>query len=300
MDPLHDFDLNLLRTLDALLTERSVTRAAEALGRSQPAVSHALQRLRDALGDPLLVREGRTMVPTPRALAIAPVLKATLGDLTRLLERGTDFDPATAQTTFTLGCPDALGPLLPDILVAMSDAPGVRLELVSSAGALTEVAADLVLEVLPTEAPGIVARRLGAIHQVVAMRAGHPALDRPWTIQEYVSWPHVLVHNGRAAPSVVDEVLAAAGVERTIGLAVPTWLLAPHVVRATNLFLTSAAELLGPVAETMGLVLRDPPLEMPEIPVAAMWPERLAADPAHRWFRDRVAGVARAALNRRA
>lgn len=291
MDPLAELDLNLLRTLDALLTERSVTAAARTLGRSQPAVSHALQRLRDSLDDPLLVREGREMVPTPRAEALAPALRATLDDLRRLLDRGAHFDPATAHTTFSLGCPDGLGPLVPAIIEALADAPGVSLELRPSTGESPTLDADVVLDVLPAEAPGVIARRLGSIQQKVAVRRGHPLLDEPWTVETWTRWPHVLIHDGRSGTSMVEQALAEVGATRRVGLAVSTWLLAPHVVARTDLVLTSAGALLEPLREPLGLVVLDPPIPMPEAPVAAMWAERLAADPGHRWFRSRVIAV---------
>ncbi|MCB9745288.1 MAG: LysR family transcriptional regulator [Alphaproteobacteria bacterium] len=292
MDLLSQLDLNLLRALDALLAERNVTRAAKRLGLSQSATSHALQRLRDTLDDPILVRDGRRMVPTPRAEALAPALSATLDDLRRLLERGTRFDPATATARFSLACPNGLGPLIPRILAALSDAPGVSLEVRSSAGDIADLSADVVLEAMPSEAPGLVARGLGVVRQQVALRRGHPLLDGPWTLERYVAWPHVLVHDGRGGRSIVEQALEAAGVRRRVGLEVNGWLLAAHVVAETDLLFTSAGALLAPLCAPLGLRLLEPPLPVPEVPVAALWPERLKADPGHRWFRERVIEVA--------
>lgn len=290
MTDLDAIDLNLLRTLDVLLQRHSVTEAAEELGRSQPAVSHALARLREALDDPLLVRQGRHMEPTPRAEALAPDLHRLLEDLQGLLRRDAGFDPATAERTFVLACPDMLAPVLPEVLAALGGAPAVDLELTVAAGRPPVDEADVVLGVLPERAPGVIARSLGSIHQRVALRPGHPALDEPWTPETWVAWPHVLVRTGTPGPSLVEHALAEAGLRRRVGLAVPTFLLAPHVVARSDLLFTSVGELLERLP--LDLVLREPPLPLPPVRVAAMWSERFAADPGHRWFRERVVAVA--------
>lgn len=295
-DPLASLDLNLLHTLDVLLRTRSVTRAAEQLGRSQPAVSHALQRLRDALHDPLLVRSGRGMVLTPRAEALRPGLAALLNELRRLLTVGGQFDPTTAQRTFTLACPDMLGPVVPMVLAALSEAPGVSLVLQVGSDASQVGAVDLVLGVMPESAPGVMVRRLGPLRQRVALSADHPALRQPWTPQTYTAWPHILVRTPGTGESLVGRALAAAGLQRRIGLTVPTFLLAPHVAASSRMLFTGAGILLEQVAAPLRLVLRDPPVPMPGVIAAAMWSERVSADPGHRWFRARVISVLTALL----
>ena len=289
MDPVGELDLNLLRTLDVLLRTASVTRAGRELGRSQPAVSHALQRLRDALGDPLLVRAGRNMVLTPRAEALRPRVRALLADLRRMLTEGAEFEPAAAQRQFILACPDMLAPVVPKVLDALSEAPRVTLELrIGSNVSAVYEGADLVLGQLPEHATGVMSRRLGAIRELVALRAGHPALSRPWTPEEFVAWPHILVRTPGAGPSILERALAAAGLERRIGLTVPAFLLAPHVVARSELLFTGADVLLAQVAEPLSLVLRPPPIKMTPPIAAAIWSERVHADPGHRWFREHV------------
>ncbi|MCB9671837.1 MAG: LysR family transcriptional regulator [Alphaproteobacteria bacterium] len=288
MDALASLDLNLLRTLDVLLQTRSVTDAARRLGRSQPAVSHALGRLRVTLGDPLLVREGGVLVPTARALALEQPLRRALQDLREVLARTGSFDPATSTRRFVLACPDALAPVLPDILGALADAPHLQIDIRADRGPRALDAADVLLDVLPDDAPGVQARVLGSTRAVVAMRAGHPALERPWDVQTWLAWPHVQVRFGTDTPSPLGQMLAARGLERRVGLYVPNLLLAPHVVARTDAFFTGALQLLAPFVDTLGLVLREPPLPVPPVRAAALWKVRHADDPGHRWFRERL------------
>jgi len=282
-------DLNLLRALDALLTTRSVSLAARELGLSQPATSHALARLRDALGDPLLVRVGSAMVPTPRAEALAPALRRTLMDLGRLLADAGAFEPERSRRRFVLSCPDMLAPLIPELLEVLAEAPGVDLELT-----MVDADADVVLGALPSAGQGLMARSLGRVTQSVVMRPGHPALSAPWTVQSWLSWPHVVIRTPTPGPGMIDQLLVKAGLERRIGLYATSFLLAIQVVASSNLLFTGPEEVLRRLPQP--LARRPPPLPMPAVPVAATWPERLDADPGHRWFRERVARVAAAAL----
>ncbi|MCB9675810.1 MAG: LysR family transcriptional regulator [Alphaproteobacteria bacterium] len=288
MDALARLDLNLLRTLDVLLETRSVTAAASRLDRSQPAVSHALARLRDAFGDPLLVREGSGLTPTPRALELEPGLRVLLQELRTLVGGGASFDPATSRRELVLSCPDALAPILPDVLQSVADAPGISIEIRADRGLEALEHAHLLLDVLPDDAPGVHARVLGRTRDVVAMRRGHPVLDAPWTVEAWLAWPHVQVRLGGGGPSLVERALAERGLARTVGYTVPNLLLAPHLVARTNAFFTGAVQILAPLADSLGLELREPPIPVPGIRAGALWRARYHDDPAHRWFRERV------------
>ncbi|MEZ4238699.1 MAG: LysR family transcriptional regulator [Myxococcota bacterium] len=293
-DPLEGLDLNLLRTLDVLLEERSVTRAAAVLGRSQPAVSHALGRLREALGDPLLVRQGRSLAPTPRAEALAGPLRGVLQALRRSLVAGT-FDPATSRRTFTVASPALLAPVVPDLLAALGEAPGVRIELTDARGPGALERAELQLDVLPEAAPGVVARPLGTVTTAVLLRRGHPALA-DWGLEAWLGWPHVLVRTREGDASPVDRAIAAEGRRREIGLAVADLLLVPHVVARTDLLFNGPEQLLRLLAAPLGLVLVPPPLPLPAARVAALWPERLSGIPATGGCRERCVAVLAALL----
>ena len=276
--------------LDAVLQHRSVSQAARQLGRSQPAVSHALARLRDHLGDPLLVREGGGMVPTPRGAALEAPLARILADLRQVLADGGRFDPSSSQRRFLLSCPDMLAPLLPALLKALSAAPGVDLELRSR----PEPTADVVIGRLDRAPGSWRARGVGRVEQTVVMRHDHPALNEVWTVESWLRWPHILVRTGDPEPSIVDHAVTAAGHTRRLGLVVPSFLSAVEVVSHTDFFFTGAAAAFDHLQ--VAVAHRPPPLPLPALPVAVTWPQRLDADPGHRWFRERVAAVVGAAL----
>ncbi|MCB9779292.1 MAG: LysR family transcriptional regulator [Alphaproteobacteria bacterium] len=290
---LSSLDLNLLLVLDALLRERSVTRAGRRLGLAQSSTSHALARLRDALGDPLLVRSGRGMRLTPRAEALHGPLARLLGELSTLLSDGGAFSPETSGRRFVLSAPDLLAPLLPDLLRHLAArAPAVQLEVRGPLGpGLVEgldQGVDLALATVAAGHDSLRMRGLSRLPWAVALRAGHPALEREWTVQTWTGWPHVEIRAGGAGPNLVAAALAAAGHERRVGLVLPTFLSAPLVVAGTDLMLNAPAPLLAPLVDRLGLVLRAPPLPLPDVPVAALWHPRLQADPGHQWFRAQV------------
>jgi len=280
------FDMNLLVALEALLEERSVTRAARRVGISQPAMSHALRRLRDELEDPLLVRDGRAMIPSPRAERLRGQVVRVLADVRRMLRDEGGFDPATSTRAFTLACPDLLALWLPDLLGAMaSRAPKVRLDVVPAVGPDLAVEGDLWLGPGPIERTGLMSVSLGRVHWAVVARQGHPAFAGRLSVAKWTRYPHVQVRTGDARPSFVDLALDASGVQRTIGLTVPTFLAAVEVLPRTDYLFTAARELIEPVAEERNLTLKRPPIPVDDVAVAAAWHERLHADPAHQWFR---------------
>ncbi|HEU4412353.1 MAG TPA: LysR family transcriptional regulator [Polyangiaceae bacterium] len=288
-------DLNLLTALGALLAEGSVTGAAARLGVGQPAASHALSRLRELFGDPLFVRVGRRMVPTPRAEALREPLARLLDDASRLVRRGEPFDPRRSARAFGLVCPDLLAPVLPRIVARLSrQAPGARLEVSArrdaSAIALEEGRADLALVPAPDEGPGLVRRGLGTVRFAVLARRGHPALARSGALDArvWVAHPHVMVRTGHQGQSIVAGALARLGCERRVGLVVPTFLAALVAVAETDFFFTAPRELVGPLLRRFDLLALDPPLAVPEVPVAAVWHERHQADEGHRFFRELV------------
>ncbi len=296
-------DLNLLVALDALLETAHVTRAARRIGLTQSSMSHALARLRELFGDPLLVRAGRGMVPTPRAEALREPLRRALAEVARLLREEGEFDARSSTRAFVLRCPDVLAPVLPTLLSAMrAEAPTVRLRIAGGdADPLPELAsgaADLALGRARVEGAGLVTRSLGALHWVVLARRDHTARRR-FDRHAWVRYPHVQVATGRPGPSLVDAALARAGRAREIGVVVPSFLLAPEVVAATDLFFAAPRELAAPLASRLGLAMLEPPVPIDPLPVAALWHERMHTDPAHVWFRGLIVRVATDALARR-
>lgn len=296
-------DLNLLTTLAALLDERSVTAAARRLGLGQPATSHALARLRELFADPLLVRSGRAMVPTPRAEALREPLARLLADATRLLHHQTRFTPATSTRSFTLVCPDLLATLLPRIVARLRrEAPRASLEVVHRGGderlALEDGRADLLLGPTPGDGPGLRTRGLGSVHFGVVARRHHPGLTASGQLRAHAwtAYPHVMVRSGSTSRSVVGDALTQAGLTRELALVVPSFLAALVAVAETDLFFAAPRELLHPLATRLELVVVPPPISIPPVPVAAVWHERFDAEPAHRFLRALVGEEVEAGL----
>ncbi len=297
MNSMH-LDLNLLLTLEALLAERSVTRAAARLGLTQSALSHALARLREHVGDPLFVRGPAGMLPTPRAEALAGPVQDALSAIRAALD-ARPFDPATARGVVRLGTTDYASFVLVPALAARlrAEAPGLDLHVsaVASEG-MNELASGAVDLVVTRPLQGDV--RGGLYQQVVfedhflcVLRAGHPAADR-LDLDAFVAWPHVLVAPRGQTGGVVDTVLAAHGLSRRVAVLLPHFLVAPHIVAASDAIVTLAARVAHRLAEPLGLVLRPPPLALPGFEMAMVWHERTHRDPAARWVRERVTEVA--------
>ena len=298
-----NIDLNLLKTLDVMLAEQSVTRAAARLGVGQPAASHALARLRELFDDPLLVRVGREMVPTPRAEALLQPLRRLLRDAQELVRHETTFDPAKTTRTFVLLCPDLLAPLLPKTVAAISAAaPHAHIEMRLARGGLArdleEGSADLALAPLPEKGLGLVQRKLGELTFAVVARRDHPGVGRRRTLsaKRWRAYPHVIVRRGHGGPAIVGGALAAKGFERRIGLVVPTFLAALVAVSETDFFFTVPRQLVRPLIDRLQLRIVEPPFELPMVAAAALWHERLSADPAHRFLRQIVIAELNAAM----
>jgi DNA-binding transcriptional LysR family regulator len=291
---LSKLDLNLLVVLQVLLEEQSVTRAGQRLGRTPSALSHALGRLRDTFGDPLLVRAGQGLVPTPAAEALREPLELTLRQVEVLLQRGS-FNPARALRSFRLIASDylqrvALVPALPGL---RAEAPGVQLRVLPVPSDLeAELAtgrADLALGVSLSAPPGLRARLLARDRFVCLARpevwAGG-ADPKAWAVL-----PHVQVSPSGRPGGPVDEALAALGLRRRVVVCLPHFLAAVELVARTDLILTLperlARELAGP-----GLQAHVPPVELAPIEIMGLWHPRVHADPGHRWLRDRLGQLA--------
>lgn len=297
MDTVHDalaaLDLNLVRALDVLLAERHVTKAAARLGVTQSAASHALARLRDELGDPLLVRgAGGALSLTERAERLAPVVRAALAQLAAAW-REPVFEAATSRRTFTLGAGDfAELVLLPPLVRRIAAvAPGVNLFLRALTDGNPELAAgklDAYLAPAREPSAGLYQRHLFDESFVVMMREGHPAASSKLTLERFCALDHLLVAPRGTPGGYVDEALARLGRSRRVALSVPHFLIAPHVVASTDLVMTVAWRIAEAFRKSHRLVVRAPPLALPTFPMHLVWHERTHAEPAHRWLREQV------------
>jgi DNA-binding transcriptional LysR family regulator len=285
-------DLNLLVALDALLAERSVTRAATRLHLSQPAVSALLARLRVLFGDALLLRGAGGMVPTPRALELITPLGQVLTEIRAIVQPSAAFDPATAVNTFTLSASDyveyALLPSLVDFLER--EAPGVRLavrplelQLVEKQMEHGEV--DVCITALRNAPAGVHARPLYTERIVCVVRRNHPDIGARLSLEQFCNLDHILVSvRGSSFSAQTDEALAAIGRKRRVRLSVPHFLMVPEIVARSNMISTLPERLARGYAGKLRIV--EPPLKIEGFSVAALWHERNHRDPAQFWLRE--------------
>lgn len=299
-------DLNLLRVFDEVMAERSLTRAARNLALTQPAVSNALRRLRDTLGDELVRRSGQGMEPTPRALLLWPAVRDALRQLQQSLAPSR-FDPAQADTTFVLAMADAtaaeLVPPLVDIIEA--EAPGVSLRVVPLAtrdprkllddesvdlavGYFPAVVADLTAREQVGKAVAFATQRLYDGEYVCVMRADHPLASGPLTLNRFCAARHLLVSFSGRPFGFIDEALATLGRERRVVLTVNQFFTAGRVVANSNLLTVLPRHFVGVTGIADALVLRKLPFAVPAVHVDALWHGRRDQDSAHRWLRDTI------------
>ena len=307
----HDIDLNLLPALDALLAEGSVTGAARRLGLSTSAMSRTLARLRAVTGDPLLVRAGGGLVPTPRAVALREQVQTVARDALAVLSpQPVEVDLASLQRTFTVQANEGFVALFAASLVAAvtRQAPGVQLRFAprpaKEARWLREGVLDLEIGVLGEAAPEIRMQSIFHDRFVGAARSGHPLLDGPMTLERYMACRHVVSSRKAVADGPLDRALADLGIRRTISAIVAGFPDALRIARQSDLvaqvpqsFFAAGVSVAAGVVE--GLQPFELPIRTPEIVVSAMWHPRLDADPAHRWLRAAFVSVCREALGHR-
>jgi DNA-binding transcriptional LysR family regulator len=286
-------DLNLLVTLDVLLAEGSVARAARRLRLSPSAMSRALARLRKTTGDPLLVRAGRGLVPTPRALELRDRVGQIVEDGRAVLRPAERLDLGTLVRTFTLrnseGFVENFGAAL--IARVAAEAPGVRLRFVQKPDKesvwLREGAVDLETGVVEgTTGPELRTRALFQDRLVGAARADHPLATGTMTPERYVAARHVSVSRRGPEQGMIDDAAKQAGLARDIGAVVDGFAMALSLAKGSDLVATVPDRHTGVLRE--GMHSFDLPIPVPEFAVSMLWHPRLHADPAHRWLRGVV------------
>lgn len=293
-------DLNLLVALDALLAERSVTRAAARIGIGQSAMSHNLARLRDLFGDELLTRSAKGMQPTPRALALADPVRIALAQIETLVSRDETFNPATAERVFRIGLPDSVEVLVGPALLAFicAHAPGIRLRFYSAEGQglLDHLDADrLDLGIGVGAFAGGQAhhkrRVLATDSYLVLFNAEKTGVEAPVSLDDYVRLPHVLTSLRLGERGVVDEVLERMGLSRHVALVTPRFVAVPFLVAGAPVLTTMHARLAIYFADQLGLSLSQPPIELPKLTTSLLWHASYDRDPAHVWLRETVMRV---------
>jgi DNA-binding transcriptional LysR family regulator len=302
-------DLNLIVAFDALARECNVTRAAQRVGVTQSAMSHALRRLRDLFGDPLLVRGQSGMALTPRAESLVVPLRSGLVTLGRALTQPGRFEPASARRAFCLAAPDLFDVLaIPPLLARIRrDAPGVDIAVVPMgerrlADRLETGEVDVAVvpqvedEPGASNAPGLVRRRALYDRFICFVRAHHPAIAKKGrqklVLSTYARLSHVLVSPSGEGPGLVDRALRERGLTRRIALRIPHFFSALAIVAKSDLVLT-APSALAQLSSERSVVALPAPLRLPRHSLDLLWHERFSNDPGHRWLRDLVAEISR-------
>ncbi|KAF1004278.1 MAG: Nodulation protein D 2 [Luteibacter sp.] len=301
-------DLNLLTALDALLAEGSVTRAAHRLNLSASAMSRTLTRLREATGDPLLVRAGRGLVPTPHAMALRDRVHALSRDVHTVLSPATDsVDMASLERTFFLRANEAFIAFfsVPLLRTIAETAPHVRLRFMpkpdKDATPLREGRLDLEIGVVESPLPEMRAQPLFEDALVGVVRDDHPlAAERRPSAERFVSFGHVVASPKGEMSLTVDDALSARGLKRDVRVVVPGFPDALRIARHTDLIATVPRSCLGHALTTgespsAGLVTFEIPVDTPRFTISAIWHPRMDADQAHRWLRDVVMSLCRQA-----
>jgi DNA-binding transcriptional LysR family regulator len=305
-------DLNLLRVFDQVMAERNLTRAARNLAMTQPAVSNALNRLRDALGDRLVSRSGYGVEPTPRALALWPAVSDALRQLESSIAPG-EFVAAQASNTFTLAMADATAAVLVPGLVGTleREAPGISVRVLplttrDPRRLLDEGAADLAVGFVPAVLADLSAQAQGGgmaafEHErlydgvyVCVMRKGHALATEALTLDRFCAARHMLVSFSGRPYGFIDEALASLGRQRRVVLTVNQFFTAGRVVQTSDLLTVLPRHFISVTGRADELAQRELPFEVPPVHVDSLWHRRQAQRPEHAWLRQAVATAARA------
>ena len=291
---LNRLDLNLLVTFEVLMAEGSVTLAAKRLGRTQSAVSHALGRLREQIGDPLLVKTAKGMMPTPFGERLVQDVRPVLRTIQRIVTPPAPFLPEISEQHFRLALPDFVPSLLPKVVgeIQMA-APRVTLEWMApnerTLHSLADGDIDLAIVNAASPIPEGVQREDSGGEQtaVTFVRRGHPAIAN-WGRDAWLKWPHIVVRLGERIRGHVDSAVDRHQLRRRIGVAVPHFSQVPALVAQTNCLATMTPLVMGDEIERYGLRMLEPPIAIEPVKFAIAWSFHHAGDPSNRWLRGIV------------
>jgi DNA-binding transcriptional LysR family regulator len=295
---LRSLDLNLLVVFDAILVEGSLSRAADRIGMSQPAMSNALARLRVALKDPLFERRGNGMEPTVRARQLANPIRQALDVLQAGLSTGSEFDFRTAKRSFSIATEDfgevVIMPRLMNWLSSVAPSIQVRIASERATAGLNETRrgkVDIALDYIPIDGDELAVQQLMAETRVCVARNGHPRVVEGMTLETYLSLAHIVLNRKIPGGAVVSRELARRGLVRNIAMEVPHYLSMPAVLLQTDFVSTMPRRVAQVIAEHYGLKMVKLPLDVPDMPIYMSWNKAQTSEPAHRWFRDSVGSL---------
>ena len=291
---LEKIDLNLLVVFRHLLAERNVSRAAQALELSQPAVSNALARLRKLLGDELFLRTPGGMVPTPLAEQLAESVTQALEMIHAALNQRAAFDPRHSDRSFVVSMTD-IGEIyfLPALMELLRrQAPGVSLATHRNTGNLRDEMeagrVDLAIGLIPGLKGGFFQRRLFTQRYVCLMRKGHRLEKRKITLPEFSDAEHLVVVSAGTGHGKVDEILRRKGIARRVALTVPHFVAVGHILQATELVSTVPERFAERMVKPFGLVAVPHPVELPQVAINVFWHARNHRDAGNQWLRGLV------------
>jgi len=293
---LKTIDLNLLGVLDALLETRNVTRAAETVGLSQPAVSHALARLRILFQDPLLVRVGRNMMPTRRASELQNPVRVILRDVRRLIDP-IGFDPAVTEGRFRINTPDATSAVVLSKVLNRISRQAPRLDFIITNAAIGRFDAmsrgeiDLAIDAFDSFPGGFHREKLLRDRLVCVVRSGHAVAARGLDTAAYALWPHVNLDT--ASSRMLDRVLSEIGIRRRSAITVSNFITAAFIVAETDWLLTLPSNLAKHVQQMLPLKILELPFAAPEPTLDQIWHDVVHRDPRHVWLRQQIRTVIR-------
>ncbi len=292
---LSEIDLNLLVLFQHLMVEGRVSKVADTMGLTQPAVSNALAKLRRILGDDLFVRTPSGMVPTPFAEQLSEPVGQALGMIHGGLNQRTQFEPATLKRTVTIGMTD-IGEVvfLPALIERLGrEAPGVVLNTVRNTAVnlrddMEAGKVDLAIGLLPQLKAGFFQRRLFLQRYVCLFRRGH-ALDRPrLTLADYKAAEHLVIVAAGTGHGRVDDLIQKAGIARAVRLTVPHFVSVGHILQRSTLLATVPERLAQTLTEPFGLTLRTHPVKLPPAPINVFWHAKVHRAPINQWLRGVV------------
>jgi len=294
---IEQIDLNLLHVLHAVLLEKSATRAAKRLHVTQSAVSNALARLRQALGDPLVVRNARGLSPTPRALALQPELEQLMRSLRSLVSGPEAFEPARTTREFSLACADycttILGAQLAELLRQRAPAARLRLLPLEQLADGDGLAANIDVHLgMPPRVPSGCHSAALFDDSFVCMLQAKASVPRRLKLADYVRAQHVRVSVLNSARDAVDRALAERQLSRNVVLTVPHFSVVPLIIERTGYIATLSRRLAENQARRFNVLLREPPLQLGKRATRMLWHERTDADPGARFFRQLVRDAA--------
>jgi DNA-binding transcriptional LysR family regulator len=292
---LTDIDLNQLVLFQQMMAERRVSKVAENLGLTQPAVSNTLAKLRRQFGDDLFVRTPSGMMPTPFAEQLAEPIGYALGMIHSGLNQHSHFEPKTARRAVTIGMTD-IGEIvfLPELVERLrQEAPGITLNTVrTTATTLREDMesgrVDLAIGLLPGLKAGFFQRRLFRQRYVCLFRKGHPLDRKRFTLTDFKQAEHLTIVSAGTGHGKVDELIRRAGVERTVRLTVPHFVSLGHILHRSDMVATVTERLAQSLQEPFELTYRPHPVALPDVAINLFWHAKMHRSPLHQWLRGLV------------